>query len=133
MGDREAAGLEFGEQRLDVAQRRLAGGRIADMADGGRARKPVDDGGAGEVVADQALAALRMESLAVEGDDARRLLPAMLQGVQAERDDRGRVGMAENAEDAAFLAQAVRVEIDAGASARPARLTVSAPPEADAR
>ena len=35
MGDREAARGELGEQRLDVAQRRLAGGRIADMADRG--------------------------------------------------------------------------------------------------
>ena len=70
-------------------------------------------GGAGEVVADQALAALGMEPRAVEGDDARRLLSAMLEGVQAERDDRRRVGMSENAEDAAFLVQAVLVEIDA--------------------
>ncbi len=34
MADGEAAGFEFGEQRLDVAQQGLAGGRIADMADG---------------------------------------------------------------------------------------------------
>ena len=33
VGDRKAAGLEFGEQRLDVAQDRLAGRRIAHMAD----------------------------------------------------------------------------------------------------
>jgi hypothetical protein len=34
--DREAARGKLGEQRLDVAQRGLAGGRIADMADRGR-------------------------------------------------------------------------------------------------
>ena len=132
MGDRKAARLELGEQRLDVAQHRLAGGRVADMADGGLAGQAVDVGGAGEVIADETLAPLRMKALAVEGDDAGRLLSAMLQGVQAERDDRRGVGMAEDAEDAAFLVQAVVVEIDAG-DRRPRRglaeLIVSAPPE----
>ncbi len=88
-------------------------------------------------VADQAEPALGMKPLAVEGDDAGRLLAAMLQGVQAERGDRGRIRMAENAEHAAFLAQPVGVQIEvegggslvtegsswlvdhAGASARP--------------
>ena len=50
-----------------------------------------------------------VELLAVIGDDAGRLLPAMLQRVQAERDQRRRVGMAEDAEDAAFLVQMIRV------------------------
>ena len=36
----------------------------------------------------------------------------MLQSVKAERGQRGGVGMAENAEDAAFLAQAVAVKIE---------------------
>ena len=118
MGDRKAARLELGEQRLDVAQHRLAGGRVADMADGGLAGKAVDDGGAGEVIADETLAPLGMKALAVEGDDAGRLLAAVLQGVQAERDDRRRVGVAEDPEDAAFLVQAVLVEIDAGIGVR---------------
>ena len=77
-------------------------------------------GGAGEMIADEALAALGMKALAVEGDDAGRLLAAVLQGVQAERDDRRRVGVAEDAEDAAFLVQAVLVQIDAGSAPRPA-------------
>ena len=37
--DREAALGQFGEQRLDVAQRGLAGRRIADMADRRRGRR----------------------------------------------------------------------------------------------
>ena len=65
-----------------------------------------------EVFADEAHAALGGEALAVEGDDAGRFLAAMLEGVEAERGDRGRIGMAENAEDAAFLAQRVAVEIE---------------------
>ena len=112
VGDREAAGVELGEQRLDVAQDRLAGGGIADMADRGGAGQALDRRGAGEMVADQPEAPLGMEPRAVEGDDARRLLAAMLQGVQAERGDRRRVGMAENAEYAAFLAQTVALEIE---------------------
>ena len=113
VGDRQAARLEFGEQRLDVAQRGLAGRRVAHMADGGLAGQALDRRGAGEMIADQALAPLGMEPRSVEGDDARRLLSPMLQGVQAERHDRRRVGMAENAEDAAFLMQPVFLEIDA--------------------
>ena len=59
----------------------------------------------GEAVADEAELALEMEDAAVEGDDAGRLLAAMLEGVQPERGDGGGIGMVEDAEDAAFLAQ----------------------------
>jgi hypothetical protein len=52
-----------------------------------------------------------MEALAVEADDAGGLLAAVLQRMQPERGDGGGVGMAENAEHAAFLAQAVRLQI----------------------
>ena len=112
VADREAAAVELGEQRLHVAQDGLAGGRIAHMADRRHAGQPLDHLAPGEVVADQAHAALGMEPLAVEGDDAGGLLAAMLERVQAERGDRGGVGMAENAEHAALLAQPVAVEIE---------------------
>ena len=52
-----------------------------------------------------------MKPGAVKGDDAGGLLAAMLQGVQAERGDGGGLGMAEDAEHAAFLAQRVAFEI----------------------
>ena len=113
VGDCEAARLEFGEQRLDVAQRRLAGRRIAHMADGRPAGQPIDRRGAGEVVAHQALATLGMEPRSIECDDAGRLLSAMLKGVQTERHDRRRIGMVEDAKDTAFLMQPVFLEIDA--------------------
>ena len=64
----------------------------------------------GEIVADQADMALGVEAGAVEGDDAGRLLAAMLQGMQAERGQRRGVRMAEDAEDAALLVQLVVVE-----------------------
>ena len=65
----------------------------------------------GEGVADEAELLLGVEDVAVEGDDAGRLLAAMLKGVQAERGDGRGVRMAEDAEDAAFLAQRVAVPI----------------------
>ena len=112
VADGEAAAFEFGEQRLHVAQDGFAGGRIAHMADRRGAGQAVDHLAPGEVVADQAEAALGVEALAVEGDDAGRFLAAVLQRVQAERGDGGGVGMAEDAEHAAFLAQPVAVGIE---------------------
>jgi hypothetical protein len=53
MADGEAAELEFREQRLDVAQHRLAGGGIAVMADGARAGQAGHDLGVAVIVADQ--------------------------------------------------------------------------------
>ena len=116
VADGEAAGVELGEQRLHVAQDGLAGGRVAHMADRRRAGQALDHFAAGEVVADQAEAALGMEALAVEGDDAGGFLAAMLQRVQAERGDGRGVGMAEDAEHAAFLAQPVGVGIEVARS-----------------
>ena len=114
VADGEAAGIELGEQRLHVAQDGLAGGRIAHMADGGVAGQAVDHLAAGEGVADQAEAALGVKALAVEGDDAGGFLAAVLQRVQAERGDGGGIGMAEDAEHAAFLAQPVVVGVAEG-------------------
>ena len=63
------------------------------------------------MIADQPLSPFGVEPNAVEGDDAGRLLPAMLEGMQAERHNRRRIRMAEDAEDAALLAQPVLVQI----------------------
>jgi hypothetical protein len=112
MADREAAGVELGEQRLHVAQDGFAGGGIAHMPDRRHAGQPIDHLAAREGVADQAQLPLGMEAAAVEGDDAGGLLPAMLERMQPERRDGGRIGVAENAENAAFLAQPVAVEIE---------------------
>ena len=114
MGDREAAGLELGEQRLDVAQHGVAGRRIAHMADRRASRQAVDGRRIREVVADQPLPALRVEPDAVESDDAGGLLAAMLQRMEAKRGDGGGVRMVKNAEDAALLAQSVAVGVEAG-------------------
>ena len=73
VGDREAAVGQLGEQRLDVAQRGLAGGRIADVADGGAAGEPAHDVVAVEIAGDMAHRPVRVEMRAVEAGDARRL------------------------------------------------------------
>ena len=111
MGHGEAATVELREERLNVAQHGLARRGIADMADRGRTRQPLDDGLAREVVTHETVTALGMELAAIEGHDAGRLLPAMLQGMQPQRRDGGSVGMAEDAEDAAFFAQGFGFEI----------------------
>ena len=104
MADRETAGVEFGEQRLHVAQDGGACRGIADMADRGVAGQALDHFAAGEGVADEAEPAFTVEAAAVEGDDAGGFLAAMLEGVQSERGDGGGLGVAENAEHAAFFA-----------------------------
>ena len=65
------------------------------------------------MIAHQPEPTLGVESRTVEGDDARRLLSPVLQRMQPQRGDRGGVGMAEDAEYAAFLAQAVGIDIEA--------------------
>ena len=110
VGEGEAARAQFGEQRLHVAQGRLARGRIAHMADRRRALQAADDLLAGEDVADQAQIAVRVKLLSVPGDDARGLLPAVLQCMQAEHAVGGGIVMAENAEHAAFFTQLIVVE-----------------------
>ena len=50
-----------------------------------------------------------MELFAVEGNDARRFLAPVLQGVQAERGVGGGVGESVDAEDSAFLVQVIVV------------------------
>ena len=79
MSDREAAGLELGEQRLDIAQYGVAGRRIAHMADRPASWQAVDGRRVREMIANQPLPALRVEPHAVIGDDAGGLLAAMLQ------------------------------------------------------
>ena len=110
MGDGEAARGELGEQRLDVAQGGLAGGRIADVADAGIAGEAADHLVLVEIAGDMAHRAVGVEDAAVEGGDAGRFLAAMLERMQAQGDDGRGALRAPDAEDAAFLAQFVGVE-----------------------
>ena len=110
MRHRHAAEGEIREQRLDVAGHRRTRGRIAVVADGNGALEAFDRLLIAEGLADLARPAQAVELLAVGGDDAGGLLAAMLEGMQAERGMRGRVGMAGDAEHPAFLMQLVVVE-----------------------
>jgi hypothetical protein len=71
------------------------------------ALEAVDHRGAGEVVADEAHAALGVELLPVVGDDTAGFLSAVLQCMQPERGDGAGFGVAKNTEDPAFLAESI--------------------------
>src|SRR3546814_14319349 len=72
-------------------------------------RSPRHDAFGGEDIADQAKVAVSVEVLPVEGDDAGRFLTPVLQGVQAERGQRGGILVAEHAEDPALVVALVVV------------------------
>ena len=107
VADRQAAGREFGEQGLDVAQDGFAGRRIADVADRHPALQPADRLLFREVVADQTETTLGMEARAVEAHDAGRFLAAMLKRMEPERRQGRGILMADDAENPALLAQPV--------------------------
>src|SRR5581483_4456825 len=110
MPDREAAEGKLGEERLDIAQNGVAGGRVPDMADRGMTTQLLDDRLLVEAVGDMAEIAMGMEALAVEGDDARRLLPAMLERMEAEHGMGGNFLDTIDANDAALFLEMVVVE-----------------------
>src|SRR5689334_10565860 len=69
---------------------------------------------------------MRMEAVAVISDDPGRFLPAVLQGVQAQRGYGGSIDAVPDAEHAAFLMQlVVRGERDRGGYGHPG--SVSSP------
>ena len=107
---RKTAGIEIDEQRLDVAQNRIAAGRIADMADGRVALEAIDNGTPSEMVANKPEASLGVEMVAVETGDAGGFLAAMLERMQPERGQRCGVGVIEDTENAALLVQPVFLE-----------------------
>ena len=97
--------------RLRIQQRRIAGGRVTRVPDGQRARQ-AGKNVFGEDIGHQAHAlCAAAESSPFGADDARRLLPAMLQRVQAEVSELGRFGMAVDGHHAAFFVKFVRFSI----------------------
>ena len=100
---------EVGIERLDIAQARPAGGRIANMARRHHAGQFGDRFLAGEILRDMAEPAAGVEFGPVEAGDARGFLPAMLQCMEAERGDGGGIGRIDRAEHAALFAQLVAI------------------------
>src|SRR5215470_5327222 len=112
MANRKSAAVELREQRLHIAQDSFSGRRVAHVAHCRQAGQTLDHLTAGEVVSDEPQSPLGMKSLAVERNDAGGFLPAMLEGVQAERGDRSRICVPEYAEDAALFTQPVAVKVE---------------------
>src|SRR4029450_4191553 len=110
MAQRKAAGIGGDEKRLTIAQDGIAAGGVADMAYGDISLQALDHGPGSKVVADEAYTPLGMKMVAVETNDAGRLLAPMLERMQAERSQRRGVGMIEDAEDAALFMQPVLLE-----------------------
>src|SRR5262245_36345700 len=111
MAIRKSAAVELREQRLHIAQDSFSGRRVAHVAHCRQAGQTLDHLTAGEVVSDEPQSPLGMKSLAVERNDAGGFLPAMLEGVQAERGDRSRICVPEYAEDAPRFTQPVAVKV----------------------
>ncbi len=106
VADGERAARVVDRDGLGVLDVRAAGRRVADVADRDATRE-LGELLLRERVLHEPHGAVRVERLAVGRDDARRLLPAVLQRVKAEVGHVGGFGVAEDAEDAAFVAEVV--------------------------
>ena len=104
--DRERAAVGRRAERLRVAQARLAGRRVAHVADRVTAGQLAQDLLV-EHVADEAHRAVDEVLLAVRRRDARALLAAVLERVETEVGEMRRFGMAVHAEDAAGVVVAI--------------------------
>ncbi len=110
VGNRDAAFMQLGKERLDVAQRHFACRRVARVADGHEARELRESCGVGVVIADETHALFGAELLAVEGDDTCSFLAAMLERMQAERRQRRGIRVPEDAEHAALFVQGIAID-----------------------
>jgi len=102
VADRELAALVVDRDGLSVLEEGAARGGVAHVADGAATRE-LPELLLAESVLHQAHGAVGVELLAVARDDPCRLLPAVLEGVQPEVGHVGRLGVTEDAEDAAHL------------------------------
>ena len=106
-GDHQTAVLHH--EGLGVDEHGGAGGGIAHVADGQMPRQLIQDGGV-EDLGHQPQAPMHADPGAVAGDDAAGLLAPVLEGVEAEVGDAGRVRVPVNAEDAAVFFGAIILE-----------------------
>ena len=84
MGQRQAAELEIGEDRLNVAVRHATGRGIAVMADGGVALQLGHDGLLAKDISHQARGAVGVKMTSVVGEDAGGFLAPMLERMEAK-------------------------------------------------
>jgi hypothetical protein len=100
VGHRDRSAMVAQQERLGIGRIRVAGRRIAHVADGDRTREILDHL-AGEDVGDVPHPPPPRQRGALRRDDAGGFLPAMLQGVEPEVGQLGRFGVPEDADDAA--------------------------------
>ena len=118
------------EHRLGVLDAARPGRRVADVADGDVADQR-GELGLVEAVVDLAHRPRQQHPVAVGARDARALLSAMLQRVEAEVGEIGRLGMPEDAEDATLVAEFVHVSLCC-CRLRRRRSDAATPPRPDA-
>ena len=110
VADGEPARFKIGKQRLDVAEHRLAGRRIAVVANRGEALEAVDDLAVSEIVADEPKGAVIVKLLTVEANDSGRFLATMLERMQPQRRMGGRIAVAVDAKDPALFVEVIVFE-----------------------
>src|SRR5436190_1667675 len=106
VAERDFALVAIDHDGLCVEKSFIAGGGIARVTDGGAAGKFVQNIGR-ENFFDFAHGAMRVEFVAVAGDNASRFLAAMLERVEAEIDELCRFGVAEDSYDAAMVVEPI--------------------------
>jgi len=82
------------------------------VTDRRRAWKSLDRGGARKMIRHETQTTFGVKALTVECDDSGRFLASMLQRVEAKRGNCGRIRVAGYAENPAFLAQTIVVQIE---------------------
>jgi hypothetical protein len=109
VGHREGADRALEHERLRVLDARLPRSRVAGVPDRRVARQPGERRRV-EVVGDQPHGLVHLDLPGIERGDARRLLSAVLQGMDAEVGDVRRLGVPEDAEHAALVVELVVVD-----------------------
>src|ERR1700733_3251226 len=109
VAQRELAFVEINRNRLRVDQRVVAGGGIPRVSDGRGARQALDHFG-GEDFLHVPQAPVQMQVHSVGRRNAGRLLPAMLQSIESQIGQLGRLRMPEYAEHPAVIVEMIVVE-----------------------
>ena len=108
--ERKLSFIAIDHHGLRVHQRCIAGGGIARVADGGRARQALDHLGS-ENFLHMAKTFVHVDVRAIGGSNAGGFLPPMLEPVESEIGHLRSFGMAEDPEDAAMIVEMIVVDL----------------------
>ena len=135
VGQRQLALVAINDDGLGVDERTISGGGVARVAHRGRAGQALEHLRLKNLL-HRAHAFFQVQRSAVGGDDARRLLPAMLQGIEAEVGEFGGFGMAEDSADTTVIVKMIVVyanHLFCPEPRRPRTVRSIAPAQASAR